>query len=59
MSTVLLTIAGPDKRVDLSAPSDTPIEQLLPTFVEMAAPGAQGNGWLVSTTRKTESATSS
>ena len=43
MSTLLVTIAGPEAKVDLAVSAETPIEELLPTFLEMAAPTA-GNG---------------
>ena len=35
MSTLVVTIAGPEQRVDLSVPSETPIEQLMPTFLSL------------------------
>ncbi len=52
MSTLVVTIAGPEQRVDLSVPSETPIEQLMPTFLSLgvfdegaaAAGGAYGVG---------------
>ncbi len=35
MNTVLLTIVGPDRRADVAAPSDTPVDELLPTFAQL------------------------
>jgi MinD-like ATPase involved in chromosome partitioning or flagellar assembly len=35
MSTILVTIAGPTEKVDLSVPAETPIEQLVPTFLSL------------------------
>ena len=35
MSTLVVTIAGPEQRVDLSVPAETPIEQLVPTFLSL------------------------
>ncbi len=35
MTTLVVTIAGPRQRVDLSVPAETPIEQLLPTFLSL------------------------
>lgn len=39
MSTLLLTIAGPDKQAELAAPSETRIELLLPTFIGLTDTG--------------------
>ena len=35
MTTLVVTIAGPEGKVDLSVPAETPIEQLLPTFMTL------------------------
>ena len=32
MKSVIVTIAGPDEKVDLTVPAETPIDQLMPTF---------------------------
>jgi MinD-like ATPase involved in chromosome partitioning or flagellar assembly len=42
MKTLVVTIAGPESKVDLSVPAETPIEQLLPTFVSLGLVGEQG-----------------
>ncbi len=36
MNTCAVTIAGPDRRVDLVVSTETPINELLPTFVELS-----------------------
>jgi MinD-like ATPase involved in chromosome partitioning or flagellar assembly len=33
--TLVVTIAGPERKVDLTVPAETPIEQLLPTFLSL------------------------
>jgi MinD-like ATPase involved in chromosome partitioning or flagellar assembly len=45
MNTCAVTIAGPDRRVDLVVSTETPISELIPTFVELSTddPPA-GNG---------------
>ena len=35
MSTRAVTIAGPDRRTDIVVPAETPIRELLPTFVDL------------------------
>jgi len=35
MKTLVVTIAGPDHRLDLTVPAETPIEQLMPTFMSL------------------------
>lgn len=47
MSTVLLTIVGPDGRVDAAAPSDTPLQELLATFAQLTASSAGDARWEV------------
>ncbi len=45
MNTCAVTIAGPDRRVDLVVSTETPINELLPTFVELSVEedgGARG-----------------
>jgi MinD-like ATPase involved in chromosome partitioning or flagellar assembly len=45
MNTCAVTIAGPDRRVDLVVSTETPISELIPTFVELSvdeAPPANG-----------------
>ena len=45
MNTCAVTIAGPDRRVDLVVSTETPISELIPTFVELSmdeAPAANG-----------------
>ena len=34
--TCAITIAGPDRRVDLVVSTETPVAELIPTFVEMS-----------------------
>jgi len=53
MNTCAVTIAGPDRRVDLVVSTETPIADLLPTFVELSAdeqPSVEGRQpvWAVS-----------
>ena len=36
MNTCAVTIAGPDRRVDLVVSTETPIAELIPTFVELS-----------------------
>src|SRR5262245_63018539 len=36
MNTCAVTIAGPDRRVDLVVSTETPISDLIPTFVELS-----------------------
>jgi MinD-like ATPase involved in chromosome partitioning or flagellar assembly len=52
MNTCAVTIAGPDRRVDLVVSTETPIAELIPTFVELSmddAPPANGRSpvWTV------------
>ena len=52
MNTCAVTIAGPDRRVDLVVSTETPIAELIPTFVELSmddAPPANGRApvWTV------------
>ncbi len=49
MSTILVTIAGPEDRVDLSVPAETPIAALMPTFrAAVGVDDAQnGSGWAI------------
>jgi MinD-like ATPase involved in chromosome partitioning or flagellar assembly len=35
MKTLVVTISGPERTVDLTVPAETPIEQLLPTFLSL------------------------
>ncbi len=35
MNTLVVTIAGPEQKVDLSVPAQTPIDQLVPTFLSL------------------------
>jgi MinD-like ATPase involved in chromosome partitioning or flagellar assembly len=35
MKTLVVTIAGPERKVDLTVPAETPIDQLLPTFLTL------------------------
>jgi MinD-like ATPase involved in chromosome partitioning or flagellar assembly len=45
MNTCAVTIAGPDRRVDLVVSTETPIAELIPTFVELSMDEAPaGNG---------------
>ena len=47
MNTAAVTIAGPDRRVDLVVSTETPLAELIPTFVELSADvraDATGNG---------------
>ena len=45
MTILVVTIAGPDGKVDLSVPAETPIEQLMPTFMTLGVAGeAARNG---------------
>jgi len=45
MNTCAVTIAGPDRRVDLVVSTETPISDLIPTFVELSVDEAPpGNG---------------
>ena len=45
MNTCAVTIAGPDRRVDLVVSTETPISDLIPTFVELSVDDAPpGNG---------------
>jgi MinD-like ATPase involved in chromosome partitioning or flagellar assembly len=43
MNTCAVTIAGPDRRVDLVVPTGTPLSELIPTFVELSVE-SNGNG---------------
>ncbi len=52
MNTCAVTIAGPDRRVDLVVSTETPISDLIPTFVELSmdeAPASNGRSpvWTV------------
>jgi MinD-like ATPase involved in chromosome partitioning or flagellar assembly len=52
MNTCAVTIAGPDRRVDLVVSTETPISELIPTFVELSmdeAPADNGRApvWTV------------
>jgi MinD-like ATPase involved in chromosome partitioning or flagellar assembly len=52
MNTCAVTIAGPDRRVDLVVSTETPISELIPTFVELSmddAPSDNGRSpvWTV------------
>jgi MinD-like ATPase involved in chromosome partitioning or flagellar assembly len=52
MNTCAVTIAGPDRRVDLVVSTETPISELIPTFVELSmdeAPADNGRSavWTV------------
>jgi MinD-like ATPase involved in chromosome partitioning or flagellar assembly len=51
VSTLVVTIAGPEKRVDLSVPGETPIGQLMPTFLSLGVVSQNGNGTLYGLTR--------
>jgi MinD-like ATPase involved in chromosome partitioning or flagellar assembly/uncharacterized ubiquitin-like protein YukD len=44
MSTRAVTIAGPERRVDIVVPAETPIRELLPTFVELGLGEPASNG---------------
>ncbi len=45
VSTLVVTISGPAHKVDLSVPAETPIDQLLPTFLSLGVlEGDQANG---------------
>jgi MinD-like ATPase involved in chromosome partitioning or flagellar assembly len=45
MNTCAVTIAGPDRRVDLVVSTETPISELIPTFVELSSDEPpDGNG---------------
>ena len=44
MNTCAVTIAGPDRRVDLVVSTETPISELIPTFVELSMDEAPANG---------------
>lgn len=44
MNTCAVTIAGPDRRVDLVVSTETPIGELIPTFVELRLDGAPSSG---------------
>jgi MinD-like ATPase involved in chromosome partitioning or flagellar assembly len=48
MNTAAVTIAGPDRRVDLVVSTETPLAELIPTFVELSAEGSDdGRVWSV------------
>lgn len=40
MQTVLLTLLGPERRIDLKLPAEIPIADLLPKLLELCAPRA-------------------
>jgi MinD-like ATPase involved in chromosome partitioning or flagellar assembly len=44
MNTCAVTIAGPDRRVDLVVSTETPIAELIPTFVELSMDEPPANG---------------
>ncbi len=44
MNTAAVTIAGPDRRVDLVVSTETPLAELIPTFVELSADVEPTNG---------------
>jgi MinD-like ATPase involved in chromosome partitioning or flagellar assembly len=44
MNTCAVTIAGPDRRVDLVVSTETPIAELIPTFVELSMEDAPADG---------------
>jgi hypothetical protein len=44
MNTAAVTIAGPDRRVDLVVSTETPLAELIPTFVELSADGESPDG---------------
>jgi MinD-like ATPase involved in chromosome partitioning or flagellar assembly len=44
MKTTLITVIGPEGRHDLAAPADSPVEDLIPTFVELTASSSARNG---------------
>ncbi|MBA3267483.1 MAG: EsaB/YukD family protein, partial [Acidimicrobiia bacterium] len=46
MASLVVSIAGPADQVDLTVPAETPIEQLLPTFISLGVlgAGADANG---------------
>jgi MinD-like ATPase involved in chromosome partitioning or flagellar assembly len=44
MNTCAVTIAGPDRRVDLVVSTETPIAELIPTFVELSMDDGPDNG---------------
>lgn len=44
MKTVVVTIAGPERRVELAVPAETPIEQLMPTFAALGVTDEQPLG---------------
>jgi MinD-like ATPase involved in chromosome partitioning or flagellar assembly len=48
MKTVLITIVGPESIADIAAPADTPVAELLPSFADLAAGGADGGDWELS-----------
>jgi MinD-like ATPase involved in chromosome partitioning or flagellar assembly len=50
MNTAAVTIAGPDRRVDLVVPTETPIDELVPTFLDLSADDGNGRAdvWTVS-----------
>jgi MinD-like ATPase involved in chromosome partitioning or flagellar assembly len=45
--TMLITIVGPAGKADVAAPADTPVEELLPTFLELSGAEADGGAWEV------------
>ena len=50
MSTLLVTIVGPEEKVDLAVPGETAIGDLLPTLLEMAGSdpgGAPAGSWSI------------
>jgi len=39
MQTVLLTIRGPDRSIDLKLPAEVPVSELMPKILELCGPG--------------------
>jgi MinD-like ATPase involved in chromosome partitioning or flagellar assembly len=54
MKTLVVTVAGPEKNVDLTVPAETPIEQLMPTFLTLGVMGEEANGHPVGLARTGE-----
>ena len=52
MNTVLLTIVGPDRRADVAAPSDTPVDELLPTFAQLTGGRPDAFGLVLGAARR-------
>lgn len=45
MATILVTVAGPEKLIDLELPGETPISDLLPLLVEVCVPRMATTQW--------------